>query len=127
MVQLSKYVLKRQVMTDARLQKIAKKIIDESFKDREKALEAYDFFLAELKSSSAGTPPSFDAVKGLTDSLRLAQFSFQNVLKLVEVMVKLNLIMKSDNSSGDMLEKGKGKSMFALLENLTSGVSDKDT
>ncbi len=116
-------------MTDARIQKIAKRIVDESFKDRQKALAAYEFFLNELKATASGNPLPFDAVKGLTDSLRLAQTSFQNVMKLVEVMVKLNLIMKSDtgSNSGDLLEKGKGKSMFALLENMTSGASDKDT
>lgn len=113
-------------MTDARIQKIAKKIVDESFKDRKKALEAYDFFLAELKSSTAGVPLSFDAVKGLTDSLRLAQSSFGNVMKLVEVMVRLNLIIKSDNGSGDLLEKGKGKSLFSALESLVSSTDDKD-
>lgn len=113
-------------MTDARIQKIAKKIVDESFKDRKKALDAYDFFLNELKNSVGGTPLAFDAVKGLTDSLRLAQSSFGNVMKLVEVMVRLNLIMRTENGSGDLLEKGKGKSLFSALESLVSSTDDKE-
>lgn len=108
-------------MTDARIQKIAKKIVDESFSDRKKALEAYEFFLNELKGSTG--PLNFDAVKGLTDSLRLAQSSFQNVMKLIEVMVRLNLIMKTEKG-GTLADKGKHDSIFAALDSM---VSDKDT
>lgn len=124
MTQLGKYILKKPAITDKRIQRIAKKIIDESFADRKKALEAYDFFLGELKGAG-GQPLVFDAVKGLTDSLRLAQSSFTNVMKLVEIMVRLNLIMKT-GETGDLAEKGKYKTIFSQLDSLVS-LDDKDT
>lgn len=104
------------MISDIRLQKIAKLVLDECFKDRERALEVYQQFFDYLKT--ANIPVGVDVVKGILDSLKLAQSTFGNVLKLVDVMVKLNIVMASKQASGDLNEKGRHKDLYASLEDL---------
>tara|TARA_Y100000034_G_C6763079_1_gene340013 strand:+ start:90 stop:416 length:327 start_codon:yes stop_codon:yes gene_type:complete len=102
------YVLKKPVMDANRIQKIAKKVLDETADDRSKALETYDFFRRRVEQN----PDDGDSKRAMVECLKLAQNSKGSTLKLVDLFVKMGL--------GDM----KNPQANLSFDNLTSLVEN---
>ena len=107
----SNYVPKNSILGPTRIQRIAKKLIEESAEDRSLALDAHRFFRAMVDEN-----PQDAAAKGLmVDSLKVAQASKNNVVKI------LNLVIKMEESTPDgktKASKGAENSVFNELDNL---------
>lgn len=97
------YILKRQVLDQNRLQKHAKKILDESSEDRQLALEAYKFF----RDMVDGNPQDSVAKQQMTDCLKLAQSSKVSALKVMDLLLKFEVqtTKKEDSSSINLFNK----------------------
>jgi len=79
------YVLKNSPIDKNRIQKVCKKVLDESAEDRNLALDAHAFFRNMVDEN-----PNDSASKNLmVDCLKLAQTSKTSTLKVVELLVKL--------------------------------------
>ena len=102
------YLLKRPVLDSNRIQKQAKKIIDESSEDRRLALEAYRYF----KEMVDQNPQDSVAKQQMSDCLKLAQTSKGNALKVMDMLVKLD----SQQSKSDL---ASGVSLFNKIEELS--------
>ena len=81
------YVLKKPVIDANRIQKIAKKVLDETADDRDKALETYEFFKRRVEQS----PDDGDSKRGMVECLKLAQNSKNATLKLVDLFMRMGL------------------------------------
>ena len=69
-----------------RLQKIAKSVLAECKDDRKKALATHDYFKAMVEAN-----PTDSVAKNLmVDCLKLAQQSKNNVVKMVDLLIKLD-------------------------------------
>ena len=97
------YILIRQVLDQNRLQKHAKKILDESSEDRQLALEAYKFF----RDMVDGNPQDSVAKQQMTDCLKLAQSSKVSALKVMDLLLKFEVqtTKKEDSSSINLFNK----------------------
>jgi len=104
----SDYVLKRNVMDSNRIKKIAKRVIEDCHTDRKLALECYKYF----KNMVDENPTDSVAKNLMTDCLKLAQTSKTNVIKVMDLIVKLE-------SRGSQ-DAGNLPSTFRELEKLTS-------
>jgi len=94
------YQLKRPTMDLNRLKKVAKSVLDDSKKDREHALEYLRVFRAMLTEN-----PNDDASKkAITDCLKLAQTSKGNVVKVLDLMIKLENIDNRTNTSNHKID-----------------------
>ena len=105
------YIPKTSILGPARVQRIAKKLIDEAGEDRTLALEAHRFFRAMVDEN----PQDAAAKTLMVDTLKVAQASKNNVVKI------LNLIIKMEEGPTDMkskASKGAGNSVFNELDNL---------
>tara|TARA_R110000787_G_scaffold4916_3_gene18529 strand:- start:110 stop:451 length:342 start_codon:yes stop_codon:yes gene_type:complete len=105
------YIPKNSILGPTRVQRIAKKLIDEAAEDRTLALDAHRFFRAMVDEN-----PQDAAAKGLmVDALKVAQASKNNVVKI------LNLVIKMEESTADSktkASKGAENSVFNELDNL---------
>lgn len=80
------YIPKTPYLAQTKLQKIAKKLIDESDEDRRLALEAHQYFKQRIEEN-----PADNVSKALmVDCLKVAQSSKQNVVKVITIMAKMN-------------------------------------
>ena len=97
----SPYVLKNPPIDKNRIQKICKKVIDEANDDRKLALEAHRFFRQMLEEN----PQDATAKNLLVDCLKLAQTSKGSILKVVDLLIKLDAAQNrgSDKSESDSL------------------------
>jgi len=105
----SEYVLKRSVIDGNRIQKISKKVIDESKEDRELALSAYRYF----KEMVDENPNDSAAKSQMVDCLKLAQSSKTHVIKIVDMLVKLETAKEARKT-----DHSKNYSFFNELEGL---------
>jgi len=105
------YIPKNSILGPTRVQRIAKKLIDEAGEDRTLALEAHRFFRAMVDAN-----PQDAAAKNLmVDSLKVAQASKNNVVKI------LNLVIKMEENTAETrtkASKGAENSVFNELDNL---------
>tara|TARA_R110000765_G_scaffold2506_4_gene7784 strand:- start:428 stop:766 length:339 start_codon:yes stop_codon:yes gene_type:complete len=105
------YIPKNSILGPTRVQRIAKKLIDEASEDRNLALEAHRFFREMVDAN-----PQDAAAKNLmVDSLKVAQASKNNVVKI------LNLVIKMEEATTDTrtkATKGAENSVFNELDNL---------
>ena len=101
------YVLKNSPVDKNRLQKICKKIMDEAVEDRNLALETHRFFREMVDEN-----PNDSASKNLmVDCLKLAQTSKTSIIKVIDLLVKM------ERSSS---EEFSDKSLFDQLNELSS-------
>tara|TARA_R110000824_G_scaffold191954_1_gene373855 strand:- start:1152 stop:1472 length:321 start_codon:yes stop_codon:yes gene_type:complete len=103
----SDYQLKRAVLDSNRVQKYAKRIMDDSSEDRKLALEAYHYF----KSMVDENPNDSVAKQQMSDCLKLAQTSKANTIKAIDILIKYENAKDSTDSS---------ISLFTKLEQLTN-------
>ena len=105
----STYKLKTSPIDANRIQKTCKKVIDEANEDRTLALETHRFFRQMLDEN-----PQDAAAKNLmVDCLKLAQTSKTAILKVVDLLIKL----ESAKSNGS--DKVEMDSLYNQLEKLT--------
>jgi hypothetical protein len=107
----SNYIPKTDIMGPTRIQRIAKKLIEEAGEDRKLALSAHRFFKAMVDEN-----PQDGTAKGLmVDSLKVAQASKNNVVKILGLMVKMQ-----DQQTDKTKASGSGKenSIFSELDNM---------
>jgi len=96
----SEYIPKVPVLNKNRVQKIAKKLIEEAGEDRRLALEAHRFFRQMVdENPNDGTAKSL-----MVDALKVAQSSKNNVVKI------LNLVVKMEEATTEDKTKSSGKS-----------------
>jgi len=81
----SEYKLKNSVLDYNRLQKICKKIMEDSREDRNLALESHRYFRQMVEEN----PQDASAKNLMVDCLKLAQSSKTNTIKAVDLLVKL--------------------------------------
>ena len=106
----SNYIPKNSVMGPTRVQRIAKKLIDEAAEDRKLALEAHRFFRGMIDEN----PQDAAAKNLLVDTLKVAQASKNNVVKILNLMVK----MEESNSTTKASYQGSPNSVFNELDSL---------
>lgn len=105
----SNYIPKNSILGPTRVQRIAKKLIDEAAEDRSLALDAHRFFRAMVDEN-----PQDAAAKSLmVDALKVAQASKNNVVKILNLVVKMEETKNSPKNS-----KGSENSVFTELDNL---------
>lgn len=110
------YIPKTPIMNSNRIQRIAKKLIEEAGEDRQLALETHRFFREMVDEN----PQDAAAKNLLVDCLKVAQASKNNVIKVLNLLVK----MEESSDVGDMTKystNSKGKTIFSELDNLTDG------
>jgi hypothetical protein len=106
----SNYVPKTSILGPTRVQRIAKKLIDEAAEDRQLALDAHRFFRGMVDEN-----PQDAAAKGLmVDALKVAQASKNNVVKILNLVVK----MEESSTTTNKNSKGPENSVFTELDNL---------
>tara|TARA_R110000824_G_scaffold120991_3_gene276807 strand:- start:1562 stop:1885 length:324 start_codon:yes stop_codon:yes gene_type:complete len=93
------YILKRPVLDQNRVQKYAKKILDESSEDRSLALAAYKYF----KDMVDDNPQDSVAKQQMTDCLKLAQSSKTSALKVMDLLIKFESNNKNEATSSTSL------------------------
>ena len=104
----SPYTLKNAPLDKTRLQKIAKNIVEDAKVDREHAFEAYKYF----KDMVEKTPADGSAKSLMVECLKLAQTSKTNVIKALEVVVKLETVLARN-------DKNSTESLYSQLEDLS--------
>tara|TARA_A100001515_G_scaffold111251_1_gene92304 strand:+ start:934 stop:1260 length:327 start_codon:yes stop_codon:yes gene_type:complete len=103
------YKLKNPVLDHNRIQKYAKKILDESADDRTLALEAYRYF----KDMVDENPQDSVAKQQMTDCLKLAQSSKGNALKVMDLLIKFE-------TANSKKESATAMTTFSRLEELSN-------
>jgi len=103
------YILKKPVLDQNRLQKYAKKILDEASEDRQLALEAYRYFKEMVDSN----PQDSVAKQQMSDCLKLAQSSKGNSLKVMDLLIKF----ETTHSKKDLASSA---SVFSRLEEMSN-------
>jgi len=101
------YILKRPVLDQNRVQKYAKKILDESGEDRVLALDAYKYF----KDMVDENPQDSVAKQQMTDCLKLAQSSKGSALKVMDLLIKFEATTNKTETPS---------SLFSKIENLAN-------
>ena len=96
-------------MGPTRIQKIAKKLIEEAGEDRSLALESHRFFREMVDEN-----PQDSAAK----SLMVAQASKNNVVKILTLLTRMDETTPSDKSKSSA--DGKRNLAFTELDNLTN-------
>ena len=103
------YILKRPVLDQNRLQKYAKKILDESSEDRQLALDAYRYF----KDMVDENPQDSVAKQQMADCLKLAQSSKTSALKVMDLLIKFESVNTKN-------EPTSSASLFNRIEELAN-------
>ena len=106
----SEYTLKRGILDANRLQKHAKKVIDDANEDRSLALEAYKYF----KEMVDENPQDSVAKSQMVDCLKLAQTSKTNILKVMDIVVKVDNMKQKDQDNAPSIAN-----VFSHLEHLS--------
>tara|TARA_R110000824_G_scaffold339503_1_gene526021 strand:+ start:190 stop:525 length:336 start_codon:yes stop_codon:yes gene_type:complete len=106
----SEYKLKNGVLDANRLQKHAKKIIEDANEDRSLALEAYRYF----KNMVDENPQDSVAKAQMVDCLKLAQTSKTNIVKVIDLVVKIDTLKEKEKASSPSLAN-----VFNHLESLS--------
>ena len=107
---VANYIPKTAILGPTRIQRIAKKLIDEAGEDRKLALEAHRFFRAMVDEN-----PQDAAAKNLmVDTLKVAQASKNNVVKIINLMIKMEEMPRDKTKAS----KGSENSVFSELDNL---------
>jgi|1_EtaG_2_1085319.scaffolds.fasta_scaffold41716_2 hypothetical protein len=110
LLMVTNYIPKTAILGPTRIQRIAKKLIDEAGEDRKLALEAHRFFRAMVDEN-----PQDAAAKNLmVDTLKVAQASKNNVVKIINLMIKMEETPKDKTKAS----KGSENSVFSELDNL---------
>ena len=111
---VSNYVPKNSVLGPTRIQRVAKKIIEESADDRKLALETHRFFRQMVDEN-----PQDAAAKSLmVDCLKVAQASKNNVIKV------LNLVIKMEEIQPDSKSTSGTKNVNSVFSELDSILND---
>ena len=106
----STYVLKNSPIDRNRIQKTCKRVIDEANEDRQLALDTHRFFRAMLDEN----PQDSTAKSLMVDCLKLAQTSKGSILKVVDLLIKLEAAqMRGSEGKGEM------DSLYNQLDNLS--------
>jgi ribosomal protein L22 len=103
------YILKRPVLDQNRIQKYAKKILEESSEDRTMALDAYRYF----KEMVDENPQDSVAKQQMTDCLKLAQSSKGSALKVMDLLIKYE-------TNANKKEGSSPSSLFNKIEELAN-------
>ena len=98
-------------MGPTRVQRIAKKLIEEAAEDRKLALEAHRFFRAMIDDN----PQDAAAKNLLVDTLKVAQASKNNVVKILNLMVKMEEVSLDSKTN---TSPGSPNTVFNELDNL---------
>lgn len=107
------YIPKNNPLGGTRIQKIAKKLIEESNEDRSLALDTHRFFRQMVDEN-----PQDSAAKSLmVDCLKVAQASKNNVVKIIGLMIKMEEV-GTDKTKATTTPSA---SAFSELDNLTNG------
>jgi|TARA_Y100000310_G_C20643886_1_gene795503 hypothetical protein len=104
------YILKNPPINPNRIQKICKKVIDEANDDRKLALDTHKYFREMLDEN----PQDASAKNLMVDCLKLAQTSKTSILKVVDLLIKL------DSSRGKEGGKADVDSLYSQLDDLTN-------
>ena len=108
----SEYIPKVPVLNKNRVQRIAKKLIEEAGEDRRLALEAHRFFRQMVDEN-----PNDGAAKSLmVDSLKVAQSSKNNVVKILNLVVKMEEATTEDKTKAS--GKGPSNNVFSQFDKL---------
>jgi hypothetical protein len=107
----SNYIPKNSLLGPTRVQRIAKKLIDEAGEDRKLALEAHRFFRSMVDEN----PQDSTAKSLMVDSLKVAQASKNNVIKILSLVVKME---ETKDENITKASKGSENSVFSELDNL---------
>jgi hypothetical protein len=108
----SEYIPKVPVLNKNRVQRIAKKLIEEAGEDRRLALEAHRFFRQMVDEN-----PNDGAAKSLmVDSLKVAQSSKNNVVKILNLVVKMEEAATEDKTKAS--GKGSSNNVFSQFDKL---------
>jgi hypothetical protein len=108
----SEYIPKVPVLNKNRVQRIAKKLIEEAGEDRRLALEAHRFFRQMVDEN-----PNDGAAKSLmVDSLKVAQSSKNNVVKILNLVVKMEEATTEDKTKAS--GKGSSNNVFSQFDKL---------
>lgn len=110
----SQYILKKPVMDMNRIQKTAKKLMEESTEDRSLALEMVSYYKEMVEEN-----PNDNTSKSLiVDCLKLAQSSKDKIIKVMDLLVKMEAATQKTKST-----KATGNdsaSVFSALEELSN-------
>lgn len=108
----SDYIPKVPVLNKNRVQKIAKKLIEEAGEDRRLALEAHRFFRQMVdENPNDGTAKSL-----MVDALKVAQSSKNNVVKILNLVVKMEEATTEDKTKAS--GKGSNSNIFSQFDKL---------
>jgi hypothetical protein len=109
---VSNYVPKNPVLGPTRIQRVAKKIIEESADDRKLALETHRFFRQMVDEN-----PQDAAAKSLmVDCLKVAQASKNNVIKVLNLVIKMEETQAPESKS--KAGKSSVNSVFSELDSI---------
>jgi len=106
------YVPKNAILGPTRIQRIAKKLIEEATEDRKLALEAHRFFRRMVDEN----PTDASAKALMVETLKVAQNSKVNVIKILDLVSKLEV----NNENKTKASKGTENSVFSELDNLVN-------
>jgi hypothetical protein len=106
------YTPKTKALAPNRIQKICKTLIDEAGSDRGLALEAHKFFKAMVEEN----PQDNTAKQLMVDCLKAAQTSKNNVIKILDLVIKLeDKVPASDKTKNSA---NTNNSVFSQLDSL---------
>jgi hypothetical protein len=105
------YIPKNSILGPTRIQRIAKKLIEESIEDRKLALDAHRFFREMVDNN----PMDSTAKALMVDTLKVAQASKNNVIKILGLVIKME---EPSDSNTTKASKGQENSVFTELDNL---------
>jgi len=104
------YIPKTPHFAQTKIQKIAKKLIEESEEDRQLALDAHRYFKERVEEN-----PADNVSKSLmVDCLKVAQTSKQYTVRVITLMTKMN----EENMPERTKASGNTTSVFSELDNM---------
>jgi len=107
---VTNYILKQPPIDSNRIQKIAKRIIEESGEDRELAMQAYTYF----KDMVEENPQDTAAKSQMVDCLKLMQSSKTNILKILDILVK-----QQSKSSHTSATRNNDEDKFSIYKQIS--------
>lgn len=110
----SEYILKKPVMDMNRIQKTAKKLMEESSEDRSLALEMVRYYKDMVEEN-----PNDNTSKSLiVDCLKLAQSSKDKIIKVMDLLVKMEA--STQKTKATKATGNDSASVFSALEELSN-------
>ena len=111
----SQYILKKPVLDSNRLQKVAKKLLEEASEDRKLALDTMKYFKDMVDENGTDS-----TAKGLiVDCLKLAQNSKDKTIRLLDLMLKMDKGNKPDEIEKSKASGKSTENVFSVLNDLT--------